>query len=101
MNHINPVLFGLIGGILTYLILYLDNRFENKKFSNRKNSLDAKCKCPSLYITLKVPLIIGVLTWVIATYFEDNNSTILNTNDIEETIVSEFDQDIFTDVPDF
>lgn len=101
MNNINPVLFGLIGGILTYIILYFDTRFENKKFSNKKNSSDAKCKCPSLYITLKVPLIIGVLTWVIATYFEDNNSTVISTKDIEESVVSEFDQDIFTDVPDF
>lgn len=97
---INPILFGLLGGLATYLILYFDTKFENKKFRNKKYDIDSKCKCPNLYTTLKVPLIIGALTWVIATYFEDSKTTVIESNNSENS-VSLFDQDLFTDVPDF
>ena len=49
-TKINPVLFGLLGGVITYIILYFD------------------------------------------TILESNNS---------ENSLSIFDQDLFTDVPDF
>ena len=28
---INPILFGLVAGVITYLILYVDVNYENKK----------------------------------------------------------------------
>ena len=97
---INPILFGLVGGIITYIILYFDTKFENKKFRNKKIGISDKCGCPYLYTTLKVPLIIGALTWVMATYFEDTKTTLLESNNSEHSL-SIFDQDLFTDVPDF
>ena len=96
----HPILFGLIGGVITYLILHFDTRFENRKFNNNNQTQSSKCSCPQLYTTLKVPLIIGALTWVMASYFEECKDTIAGTNDLENSL-SIFDQDMFTDVPEF
>ena len=102
MNDIlkHPILFGLIGGIITFIILHFDTRFENKKFNNSNQVQNLKCSCPKLYTTLKVPLIIGALTWVMATYFEESKDTIVSTSNLENSL-SIFDQDMFTDVPEF
>lgn len=101
-NNLNPVLFGLIAGIVTYIILFIDVKFENNKFKIKSKKVDGKCVCPTLYVTLKVPLIIGAIIWWAATYFESFTSIA----EIEEEFVGGessplFEQDLFTDQPDF
>ena len=97
-DSINPILFGLVAGVITYLILYVDINNENKKIKPSTNE-DGKCLCPSLYVTLKVPLMIGALVWATASYFDKNET------DVSEVFVNSspslFDQDVFTDLPDF
>ena len=98
-ERINPILFGLIAGIITYIIIYVDVKYENKKLKMKSFSEDGKCSCPSLYVTLKVPLIIGALVWASISYL-DNKS-----NDVYEEFMNNssslFDQDIFSDMPNF
>lgn len=99
-DTINPILFGLAAGVITYLILYVDVNYENKKLSSQPvPENDGKCSCPSFYVTLKVPLIIGALVWACATYFETGDKT--DTDIFVNSSPSIFDQDVFTDLPDF
>ena len=69
VNIGNPIVFGLIAGIVTYLILYLDLNYENKKINLNKKNND-KCYCPKPVLSLKIPLIIGSIVWAAANYFE-------------------------------
>lgn len=99
-DSINPILFGLVAGVITYLILYVDVNYENKKLQIKPSTdEDGKCQCPSLYVTLKVPLMIGALVWATASYFDQTE------NDVPDVFVNSssslFDQDVFTDLPDF
>lgn len=104
MEHINPLLFGLIAGMITYIVLYLDFKFENSKIDLKKINDDGKCKCPSLFVTLKLPLIMGGIVWAIACYFENLKCidvSIDNKLPYLSDSTSVFDQDVFTDMPDF
>lgn len=96
INIGNPIVFGLIAGVITYLILYLDINYENKKLNINKQK-DGKCYCPKLILSLKVPLIIGAIVWAAANYFESNTTdeTFINNS------ISSFEQELFTDQPDF
>ena len=99
-DTINPILFGLVAGVITYVILYVDVNYENKKLRLKPSTdEDRKCKCPSLYVTLKVPLMLGALVWATASYFDQTEK------DVSEIFVNSssslFDQDVFTDLPDF
>ena len=77
IDTLNPILFGLIAGIITYIILYIDVGYENKKIKLKPSqNSDGKCRCPSLYITMKVPLIIGSLVWSAASYFDQSKQLI-------------------------
>lgn len=99
-DTINPILFGLIAGVITYIILYIDVNYENKKLKLKTStSEDGKCMCPSLYITLKVPLMIGALVWATASYFDQTEKEISDV--FINSSSSLFDQDVFTDLPDF
>ena len=99
-NSINPILFGLVAGVITHIILYVDINYENKKFKLKPNTdEDGKCRCPSLYVTLKVPLMIGALVWATASYFDQTENNI--TDVFVNSSSSLFDQDVFTDMPDF
>lgn len=103
LNIGNPIIFGLIAGVITYLILYLDTNHENKKSELAKKT-DGKCYCPKIILSLKIPLIIGAIVWAAANYFEslkviETKSSI--TSSFLENAISEFDQDLFTDKPDF
>lgn len=96
INIGNPIVFGLIAGVITYLILYLDINYENKKLNINKQK-DGKCYCPKLILSLKVPLIIGAIVWAAANYFESDitDETFINNS------ISSFEQELFTDQPDF
>ena len=100
---INPILFGLIAGVITYVILYVDVNYENKKLNMKTTtSEDGKCSCPSFYVTLKVPLIIGALVWATASYFDKKDAeTVLGYDEFISNSSSLFDQDVFTDMPNF
>ena len=98
---INPILFGLIAGVITYVILYVDVNYENKKLKMKPTtSEDGKCSCPSFYVTLKIPLILGALVWATASYFDKKD-----VEPVYEEFMSNssslFDQDVFTDMPNF
>ena len=100
LDNLNPLLFGLMAGIVTYVILYFDVKFENSKNDNSNN----KCSCPTLNANYKLPLIIGGIVWATASYFE--NMTVHEaTNEVTLQYLTDstsvFDQDIFTDMPDF
>lgn len=100
INKTNPILYGLIAGIITYIILYVDVNFENKRINFKKSQADGKCICPKFYVTLKVPIMIGALVWTIISYFYDLNEE----QEIKEILSNSttlFDQDLFTDIPDF
>ena len=97
-DSINPILFGLVAGVITYLILYVDVNYENKKIKPSTNE-DGKCQCPSLYVTLKVPLMIGALVWATASYFDKNETDVSDV--FVNSSTSLFDQDVFTDLSDF
>ena len=96
INIGNPIVFGLIAGVITYLILYLDINYENKKFNINKQQ-DGKCYCPKLILSLKVPLIIGAIVWAAANYFESN----ITDDTYKDDFLSSFEQELFTDQPGF
>lgn len=105
LNIGNPIVFGLIGGVITYLFLYLDINHENKKISLSKKT-EGKCYCPKLILSLKVPLIIGIIIWAAANYFESINKKVVsnelsNLTSFLSDSYSEFDQELFTDKPNF
>lgn len=102
INIGNPIIFGLIAGIVTYLILFLDINYENKK-KDLSKQLEGKCYCPKLILSLKIPLIIGAIVWAAANYFENIKKVSEDQITINQSIniLSDFDQDIFTDKPDF
>ena len=98
INIGNPIVFGLIAGVITYLILYLDINYENKKINiNINKQQDGKCYCPKLILSLKVPLIIGAIVWAAANYFDSDITDETFINDY----ISSFEQELFTDQPDF
>ena len=102
INIGNPIIFGLIAGIVTYLILFLDINYENKKTDLAKK-LEGKCYCPKLILSLKIPLILGALVWAAANYFQNLklvSKDEMKINSYVETL-SDFDQDLFTDNPGF
>ena len=106
INNLNPLLFGLIAGIITYIVLYFDYKFENKKYESKNvDSIDGKCSCPSLMVTLKLPLIIGIIVWGTAYYFEKiNKCNVIQPISLQYLTdsTSVFDeQDVFTDMPEF
>ena len=94
-NICNPIIFGLIAGIITYLILYIDFNYENKKLNLYSN----KCKCPKFKIKFKLPLIIGTIVWASSNYF----SSINNNNNVKITKldITNLEQELFTDRPRF
>ena len=96
VNIGNPIVFGLIAGGVTYLILYLDINFENKKLKIGKD--EGKCICPKLNLSIKVPLIIGAIVWAAANYFETvptSEESFINDS------ISSFEQELFTNQPNF
>lgn len=99
-DKLNPILFGLIAGIITYIILYVDVKYENKKLKMKPSVENGKCSCPSLYVTIKVPLIIGALVWATASYLDSNDVEPVYDEFMNNT-TSLFDQDVFTDMPNF
>jgi hypothetical protein len=100
INKTNPILYGLVAGIITYIILYVDVNFENKRFNFKKSQTDGKCICPKFYVTLKVPIMIGALVWTIISYFYDFNQE-QEVKELLSNTTSLFDQDLFTDMPEF
>lgn len=95
LKKINPIIFGLIAGLLTFFILFVDTRFENNKFQYKSRYNENKCVCPKLYTTMKVPLIIGTLIWLLCTYLFPNNDVETNLDDSYKffdnyEIISEF-----------
>lgn len=102
INIGNPIIFGLIAGIVTYLILFLDINYENKKTDLTKR-LEGKCYCPKLILSLKIPLIVGAIVWAAANYFENIkvvSEDQINMSSFIESL-SDFDQELFTDNPGF
>ena len=99
-ERINPILFGLIAGVITYIIIYVDVKYENKKLKMKSISNNSKCSCPIFYVTLKVPLIIGALVWASISYLDNNKFDSIN-DDFMNNSTSLFDQDIFSDMPNF
>lgn len=102
INIGNPIIFGLIAGIVTYLILFLDINYENKKTDLTKR-LEGKCYCPKLILSLKIPLIVGAIVWAAANYFENIkvvSEDQINMGSYIESL-SDFDQELFTDNPGF
>tara|TARA_X000000950_G_C13900314_1_gene654614 strand:- start:908 stop:1219 length:312 start_codon:yes stop_codon:yes gene_type:complete len=100
-EKINPILFGLIAGVITYIILYVDVNYENKKLKMKSFSLEeGKCTCPIFYVTLKVPLIIGAVVWAAISYLENNQGEQIY-DEFMNNSSSLFDQDIFSDMPNF
>ena len=51
-----------------------------KDCSRNEITDDGKCSCPSFYVTLKVPLIIGALVWATASYFDKKDIGTLSCN---------------------
>ena len=100
INKTNPILYGLVAGIITYIILYVDVNFENKRLNFKKSNTDGKCICPKFYVTLKVPIMIGALVWTIISYFYDLNQE-QEVKELLSNTTTLFDQDLFTDMPDF
>ena len=96
----NPILYGLVAGIITYIVLYVDVNFENKRLNFKKSNTDGKCICPKFYVTLKVPIMIGALVWTIISYFYDLNQE-QEVKELLSNTTTLFDQDLFTDMPDF
>ena len=94
INIGNPIIFGLIAGIVTYLINYLDVNYENKKININK---DEKCICPKLKLSIKLPLIIGSIVWAASNYFE----TVTPDESFINNSISAFEQELFTDQPNF
>lgn len=84
INYNHPIVFGLIAGLVTYIILLLDSKFENKRIK-LKNKLSDDCNCPMLKPSIKLPLIIGALVWATATYFKlIYNKTVV----VEKTVLT-------------
>ena len=102
INIGNPIIFGLIAGVVTYLILFLDINYENKKTDLSKR-LEGKCYCPKLILSLKIPLIVGAIVWAAANYFENLRISVGEENNITSYLdsISDFDQELFTDIPNF
>tara|TARA_B100001248_G_scaffold117146_1_gene87610 strand:- start:1508 stop:1816 length:309 start_codon:yes stop_codon:yes gene_type:complete len=100
INKTNPILYGLVAGIITYIVLYVDVNFENKRLNFKKSNTDGKCICPKFYVTLKVPIMIGALVWTIISYFYDLNQE-QEVKELLSNTTTLFDQDLFTDMPDF
>lgn len=100
INKTNPILYGLVAGIITYIILYVDVNFENKRLNFKKSNTDGKCICPKFYVTLKVTIMIGALVWTIISYFYDLNQE-QEVKELLSNTTTLFDQDLFTDMPDF
>ena len=98
----NPIIFGLIAGIITYLILFLDINYENKKI-NLSKKIEGKCYCPKLILSLKIPLIVGTIVWTAANYFQNIIIATENKNNIDSftDTMSNFEFELFTDKPDF
>ena len=100
-EKINSILFGLLAGIITYIILYVDVNYENKKLKMKPyQTEEGKCSCPCFYVTLKVPLIIGALVWATASYLDNNEGNVIY-EDYMNNSSTLFDQDIFSDMPNF
>lgn len=96
--NINPILFALLAVVVTYIILYVDFNFENKKLNNKTDN--KKCICPKLNVTYKLPLIIGILVWLVIYYYDNYNNN-FNISDSITNTTSLFEQDVNTDFPDF
>ena len=89
-------MYGIIAGIITYIICVLDVRLEKKKIDLQKEVDNEQCLCPEIKVSLKLPFIIGGLVWACATYFKSifNEQVAIN-NDTS----SIFDPDL-SDLPE-
>jgi len=101
MNDISindPIIFGLVAGVISYLIIHLDAEFENKK--NNVN-ISNKCKCPLLKPSIKLPLLISVIVWYCAHYYSNlGNNT--SSDVFVDTEMSMFEDNLtFTDLAVF
>lgn len=103
INYNHPIVYGIIAGIITYVISLLDVRLENKKLKLQKDISDDKCLCPDIKVSLKLPFIIGALVWACATYFKSlfNKQVEINneTSSIFDPDLSDLPQ--LEDIPEF
>ena len=89
-------------GIITYILLYL-NKLQN--LSNEVENNNDNIKCISNYnISLKVPLIISIIIWIILNNINKNDTNnILNTIELKHNLSGGSDInlsnniDLFTD----
>lgn len=58
----NPIIIGLVAGVITYAYLSWQTEKENKKKKHRKNKED---------VNLLIPLVVAIIMWFVAyAYFE-------------------------------
>ena len=87
----NPIIIGLVAGVITYAYLSSQTEKENKKKKHRKDKEE---------VNLLIPLVVSVIMWFIAyAYFEytpepirSNNMQITptNVNNLEHLDMSQF-----------
>ena len=88
MNITNPLLYGLFGFIITYLIIMVEIKLENKKYNLKNSVINEQCQCPELKLSIKIPLLIGVLVWLSSYILLNNKPTdILSSNSVVDSFV--------------
>ena len=78
---IKEIIFSILLFLLIYLIIYLDQK------------LNKKCKCDN-YVSIKIPLIFTILTYILYKLLETNIYSYINGFSIIR-------QEIITDMADF
>lgn len=97
----NPILIGVCSAILIYCILYIENRRKEKDPSIQNQVLQNGS------ISLKLPIIVGLMMWG-ASYLYKSTAILCPSKPVTTSSpvamsksMNIFDQDIFTEQPDF
>jgi hypothetical protein len=77
----NPVILGLVAGVLTYLYMKWNKREDEKKGKGRKNKNKNKDKSEdSEYTSLIIPAVVAAIVWFMAYgYFEYSKPSVQQT----------------------
>ena len=99
----NPIVFGLIGSLIIYVILLLEKRQINNREIAKAKLNNTTLNIDKSNISLKLPIIVGVMMWGSTSYFntlDSDNQPNINIQSRGRSIPI-LDQEIFTDRADF
>ena len=98
----NPIVFGLIGGLVIYIILLLKKKKNNNKEIIKAKLANTKPNINKVNISLKLPIIVGIMMWGATNYFSLNNNDGTKTSPVYGGSTKPvFDQEIYTDRANF